>query len=332
MTRVSIVIPTFNRIALIGDTIKSILNQTLSPSEVIIVDDHSTDGTSEYLKSMFGGKVMIVTNEGKGPGAARNTGLKIASGEYIKFFDSDDLMTANTLEHQVKVLQSSDKGCVYSPYFFAYQLDDINWNVSNNTIIQERSFPVQKTLCEWMLRGLFIVIPSFLFKKEFLHKVGMWRSDIHTYEDWDYLWRIGQLDSKPLHVSGCAFLYRKHNDQITGNFFSDKQRDRDKVACLRGIYKHIKESSAYSYADKLYLRLMIEKTLDQISTTLPDASLEMSRSLMDDLFAVYFRFTNKLGRIITRSDWQPMHGPCIDPEKLSEYLKAISPDYKLVSK
>jgi len=332
MTRVSIVIPTFNRIALIGDTIKSLLNQTLSPSEIIIVDDHSTDGTSDYLKSMFGDRVMVVTNEGKGPGAARNTGLKIASGHYIKFFDSDDLMTANTLEQQVKVLQSSDKGCVYSPYFFAYQLDDMNWNVLNDTIIQERSFPAQKTLCEWMLRGLFIVIPSFLFKREFLNKVGMWRSDIYTYEDWDYLWRIGQLDSRPLHTNGCAFLYRKHSDQITGNFFSNVQRDRDKVECLHAVYKHIKESAAYSYADELYLRLMIGRTLKQNGTALPEVRREMGYSIIDDLFAVYFRFSNKFGRMITKTDWQPMHGPCVDRAKVSKYLKAMAPNYKTVSR
>ena len=102
MSRISIIIPTYNRAQLIGMTLDSIFAQTLPPYEVIVVDDGSSDGTKEILETHYGNRIIYLINKGKGPGAARNTGLSVATGNYIKFFDSDDWMSPNTLETQLK--------------------------------------------------------------------------------------------------------------------------------------------------------------------------------------------------------------------------------------
>src|SRR6478736_2624457 len=109
MPKVSVIIPTFNRKTLLVKTLESIFRQSLPPYEIIVVDDHSNDGTLRFLEDTYAQRVVAITNRGKGPGAARNTGLAAASGDYIKFFDSDDVMTSNTLQLQSDVLGKSKK-------------------------------------------------------------------------------------------------------------------------------------------------------------------------------------------------------------------------------
>ena len=92
----SVVIPTYNRAALLGRTLDSLWRQSCTDFEVIVVDDGSTDGTLDYLTTL-GGRVQVVTQPNQGPGAARNLGAENARGEYLAFLDSDDLWFPWTL-------------------------------------------------------------------------------------------------------------------------------------------------------------------------------------------------------------------------------------------
>jgi glycosyltransferase involved in cell wall biosynthesis len=97
---VSVVIPSYNRAALIGDTVRSVLDQTVKPLEVIIVDDGSTDETRQLCESMTA-PVRYVWQENKGLPAARNTGIRTARGDWIALCDSDDVWDRRKLELQV---------------------------------------------------------------------------------------------------------------------------------------------------------------------------------------------------------------------------------------
>ncbi len=119
----SIVIPVYNRCNLLGNTISSILQQTFGAYEVIIIDDGSTDDTLNFLKKNYGDKpnFKIISQPNRERGAARNTGFKNASGTYVIFFDSDDLMHPNHL-------QVLHRGIIENnhPYFIATKFDFIN--------------------------------------------------------------------------------------------------------------------------------------------------------------------------------------------------------------
>lgn len=91
--RVSAVIPTYNRRTYIGRAIDSVLSQTLPVNELIVVDDGSTDGTSEFVKSRFGGRVRVVQQENQGVSGARRRAMEEAQGDWIAFLDSDDEWT-----------------------------------------------------------------------------------------------------------------------------------------------------------------------------------------------------------------------------------------------
>jgi glycosyltransferase involved in cell wall biosynthesis len=104
---VSVIIPSFNRARLIGETIDSILAQTAAPAEVIVVDDGSTDDTAAVIRG-FGARVRYHRVEAKdfrniGPSAARNLGVSLATSPWIAFCDSDDLWLTTKLERQLRI-------------------------------------------------------------------------------------------------------------------------------------------------------------------------------------------------------------------------------------
>ena len=95
----SVIIPTHNRLFLLKQTISSLLRQSISDYEIIIVDDGSTDGTAEYLKTLNDkDKIITLFQKNKGPASARNKGLKLARGKYIAFTDDDCVVPSDWLE------------------------------------------------------------------------------------------------------------------------------------------------------------------------------------------------------------------------------------------
>ena len=96
----SIIIPTYNRKNIVTRAIDSVLSQNFKRCEIIIVDDNSTDGTSEFLEEKYGKKIKILKlNKNVGQNIARNKGSEVARGEWLIFLDSDDMLTKNSLEH-----------------------------------------------------------------------------------------------------------------------------------------------------------------------------------------------------------------------------------------
>ena len=90
MPMVSVIIPTYNRADLVSETIDSVLAQSYRDFEVIVVDDGSTDASGEVL-ARYGEQIRVVLQENAGEAVARNAGIRVASGEYVGFLDSDDI-------------------------------------------------------------------------------------------------------------------------------------------------------------------------------------------------------------------------------------------------
>jgi glycosyltransferase involved in cell wall biosynthesis len=103
---VSVIIPTFNRASVVTHAIDAVLKQTWRSTEVIVVDDGSTDQTSEVLKA-YGNAIVYIRQDNAGPAAARNRGIRESKGDLIAFLDSDDVWLSTKLERQVALLQSA---------------------------------------------------------------------------------------------------------------------------------------------------------------------------------------------------------------------------------
>lgn len=114
---VSIIMPTYNRKYIIKDAIDSCLTQTYQNIEIIVCDDHSTDGTKEYIEAMMKEDSRIrycVTPEGKkGANAARNAAIRIAKGKYLTFLDTDDYLTEDSIACRVEVFKENNVAMVY---------------------------------------------------------------------------------------------------------------------------------------------------------------------------------------------------------------------------
>lgn len=307
MPRISIIIPIKNRANLIGVTLDNILAQTLPAHEIIVVDDGSTDNLSEAIEK-YGNKITLIKSKGHGPGAARNTGMEIATGEYIKFFDSDDVMTTNTLEVQYVTIEKHKAPMVYSPYVYSF-FESEKWH-QKDVIIQHKPIPTNKTIHDCMTMGFFTVIPGMMFTKSFINKLGAWCDDIIAYEDWDYLWRIGNFVGNPIHTNDCCMFYRVHQNQTTSANFTNHDRDKDKITCLTNAL-----SGKMTFKNKLLLKAELEKTLKLVKNN--------PVSTTSQIINQYKRLRNKTERLITHSDWERMHGICANIETFEKYLKML---------
>jgi glycosyltransferase involved in cell wall biosynthesis len=323
MNSVSVIIPTFNRKEFLPATLASVLNQTMPPDEIILVDDHSTDGTEELVQRYFPTQVRFVKSKGKGPGAARNTGLSLAQGDFIKFFDSDDLMTVNTLEVQHRLLTSSPKQFVYSAYIQAREIEHRAWQ-SDNVVMHYDPFDPDQPLWYLMLKyGLFVTIPGMLCKKQFLGEVGRWREDVIAYEDWDYLFRMSLLEPFPIHTNECAFIYRMHGTQSTHSNMTDEQRDLDKIKVLEDLEKKVLNDNRLGFFERALLKNKFFELHKQSKAKRVRDQLSRHSSLSQYLLWQYLRLIRKRGRVKTGTAWQKCHGPRVSSRLANQYLAMV---------
>jgi teichuronic acid biosynthesis glycosyltransferase TuaG len=108
---ISVIIPTYNRKEKALRAIKSVLEQDIKKLEVLVIDDGSTDGTSEYLNEQ-GLPIKVISKENGGVSSARNLGIKSATGNYIAFLDSDDIWLPNKLNKQIKFFKDNPDVCL----------------------------------------------------------------------------------------------------------------------------------------------------------------------------------------------------------------------------
>jgi glycosyltransferase involved in cell wall biosynthesis len=184
---VSVIIPTYNRSALLTLTVNSVLQQRYSAVEVLVVDDGSTDDTALVLAS-YGSAVRVIHQQNQGGTAARNTGLREARGAYISVLDHDDLLHTDKLALQVAALQANPElGAVHC----RWQVIDADGRVI------DRIGPLPAgDLYAGLIRGCFIWSGGPLVRREWVQRVGKFDTAIWS-SDWDYWLRLAQ--------AGCRF-------------------------------------------------------------------------------------------------------------------------------
>ena len=130
MIQISVVIPVFDKGFILNETLNSVLQQTYTNFEIIIINDGSTDNSLEVLSKFNDSRIHIYSQENKGAAAARNLGIKKSSGEYIAFLDADDYWFPNHLEELIKLeKQYPNCGC----YCSRYQIKNTKNSILNPT-------------------------------------------------------------------------------------------------------------------------------------------------------------------------------------------------------
>lgn len=191
--RVSAVVPTYNRAHLVGEAIRSVLAQSLPVCEVIVVDDGSTDGTKEAvgrLSDANPGLIRYIRQENAGPGAARNRGIREASGDWVAFQDSDDLWLPEKIAWQVDFLRRNPR----LEFVFGLMGNFEEGDSADHPEIRDAGVyaycrehgPNLRDFFPQLLAHNIVPTPSVLFRRESGLKVGGWREDIRCAEDYDW--------------------------------------------------------------------------------------------------------------------------------------------------
>lgn len=202
---VSVVIPTYNYGRFIKDAISSVLDQTRSASEIVVVDDGSTDETAAVVAA-FGKAVRYIRQDNAGVCAARNRGVSESTGELIAFLDADDTIEPSNLEKQVARFESDDEiGLVHCAMReFADETGE-----TIRVHMKGGEAHVADNLLLW--DGPLIVAPgAVIVSRKAFDRVGGFDTRMKVSEDWDFCYRVARL-FKVGFVAEPLLNYRSHN-------------------------------------------------------------------------------------------------------------------------
>jgi glycosyltransferase involved in cell wall biosynthesis len=184
---VSIILPTHNREVELSRAIRSVLEQSHSHFELIVVDDGSTDGTPAVVGGFDDPRIRYIKHTRRsGAAAARNTGIRAASHDYIAFQDSDDEWLPGKLARQLKLLEEAaeEVGAVYCGYIRIGPGNSERYFPQRH--IREREGDIRKAI----LRESFIGTPTLVVRRRCLDHVGLFDERLPRFQDWELMIRL----------------------------------------------------------------------------------------------------------------------------------------------
>lgn len=208
----STIIPVYNRANLIQRTIKSILEQEYCDTEIIVIDDGSTDGTLETI-AKYGNKIKVLQQQNKGPGAARNLGISHAKGQYITFLDSDDLWFPWTLSIYKEAILNNDFPAFIMGESILFQSENeiksVEFSLLTSQFFNDYYSSSKESL--WLLPG------GVAIKTEFLRQAQCFTNKWINGEDSDLWLKLGTAKGFVRIQSPPVLAYRQHPNSAVAN-------------------------------------------------------------------------------------------------------------------
>jgi glycosyltransferase involved in cell wall biosynthesis len=215
---VSVIIPAYNRGMYIAKTIKSLMAQTYKNIEAVIVDDGSTDNTSEIvnqLKARYS-NIKYLKQKNQGVSSARNYGISKATGKYIAFLDSDDLWHVKKLERQIAKILKEDADACFCGTIKIFE-DDKHKEILKNKFDEKKPL-----ISQLMLKNDAQTI-TWLIRKDIVENYNITFSSKYNYaEDWEFYCKIMAV-CKVTCVNEYLAYYIIHGNTLTSNFDQKKQ-------------------------------------------------------------------------------------------------------------
>ena len=221
---VSVIIPTYDRIALLMEAIASVRAQRYAPIELIIVDDGSTDGTAERLRSEHDVRLLCIDHTGC-PGAVRNAGVAAAAGDHLAFLDSDDLWMPDKLTVQMEALAASPD----IPIVHCRE----RWLRDGRTVSQagQRHRRAGRLFAD-AVRKCIIGPSTVLLRRAVLDAVGGFREDLQIAEDYELWLRV--TARYPVAYCDQPLVTKRagHGDQLSARYAQIERFRIDALAPL----------------------------------------------------------------------------------------------------
>ena len=225
MPKVSVIIPTYNRLPMVKEAVDSVLAQDFEDLELIVVDDGSTDGTSEEMKK-YGGRVRLLPYaENKGVSAARNRGILQARGKYIAFLDSDDLWVKGKLKIQAAFFDDN-------PQYPLCYTDEIWIRKGKRVNPMLKHAKYSGWIFEKCLPLCIISPSSAMMRKTLFSRVGLFDEALPVCEDYDFWLRVSSRF--PIFFIDRKLIIKRggHPDQLSQQFWGN---DRYRVIALEKL-------------------------------------------------------------------------------------------------
>jgi len=219
--KLSVIIPTYNRANLVQRAIKSVLNQTLKPYEIIVIDDGSTDDTLKVLKNY---PIKVFTQKNKGVSSARNLGIKQSKGDIIAFLDSDDEWLQDKIKLQLPLHKNGAR--------FSHTQEI--W-IKNSKQIQQKSHHKKPDgACFYENINFCKISPStVMIDKKLFEEVGYFDEDLEVCEDFDMWLRILKKTPTKLLDHPLTIKHAGEDKQLSFKYFA---MDRFRV---KALLKHL---------------------------------------------------------------------------------------------
>jgi len=234
---ITVLMSCFNAARWLDDAISSVLNQTYTDFEFIIVDDGSADNTLELIKKFatFDPRIVVITKPNSGLSDSLNVGIKMARGKWIARIDADDMCESTRLEKQIE-LASTNLNLVFIGSGLTI-IDDVGNKL--NTY----SYPTSQTALLKHLRSARKFPPhtSALYRTKIVRDLGGYRSRIHRAEDWDLWLRLSEVGELAC-LSEPLVLIRKHPGQISHSEDGRRQMVDSRLATVSYWLRHFRMS------------------------------------------------------------------------------------------
>jgi glycosyltransferase involved in cell wall biosynthesis len=204
--RVSIIIPCFNAESWIGAAIESALAQSWPETEVIAINDGSHDASLAQMRRFEGTRVRVLDQVNLGASAARNAGLRAASGAFIQFLDADDLLTPDKIAAQMELLNVSAAGAIASARWARFEGDPSTAKVSDSALFHTLG-PIDFLLLHTS-EGHMMHPAAWLVPADVAREAGPWDETLTLNDDGEYFSRVVLASRGVVHAPNSLALYR----------------------------------------------------------------------------------------------------------------------------
>lgn len=300
--KISIIIPTYNSEKYILRCLDSIKRQKAKSFEIIIVNDGSTDNTLKLIDSYNIDNKKIITIENHGQGYARNLALTKATGDYILFLDSDDILLDRALEVLVDVAEKNKVDVIN----FNYQIRNLDGDVKVHTGVKKENGKILGD-CSILLSNKFYFTVNNLYSRKFLEENGIKYGEGYIYEDYEFWVKVAICAKSLVLLDDVLYEVIKEETSTTNSEHQTQKHSNDFLkACrvcleyamnekrdnIKYLYKYILNRFFLYYAKRTPKKLK-RKFLEEFTTLLSEYKINDFGTKKFNLLVKYKVFENK---------------------------------------
>jgi glycosyltransferase involved in cell wall biosynthesis len=217
---VSVVIPCYNALQWLSLTIKSVIEQNVDGVEIIVIDDGSTDGSSDIVAKEFP-EVHLIRTSNQGPSRARNLGMQASHGQFIQFLDADDLLASGKLKLQLEALNQTNDDVAYGAWQYLVKQSDGTFKLGNIVSRKIQTDPEVELFTDFWCPPA-----AYLFRRSIVEKTGGFRENLPVIQDARFVLDCALYGGRFIYTEKISGYYRVHSaSQVSKKSHIDFNRD-----------------------------------------------------------------------------------------------------------